>query len=101
MPKVLVHVFGKTAQAERLAHAGLRGKDTDAPDIPDIGEAGGHLLKIVGDAGVVVDDDDEVDLMCLFVRSVIDVAEVVGIGLPESAKGILFKCLPVLPVQFP
>ena len=52
-------------------------------------------------AGVVVDDDDEVDLMCLFVRSVIDVAEVAGIGLPESAKGILFKCLPVLPVQFP
>ena len=70
-----------------------------------------HFLKTVGivavgetraddHAGVAVDDDDEADLMCLFVRSVIDVAEVAGIGLPESAKGILFKCLPVLPVQF-
>ena len=48
MPKVLVHAFGKTAQTEGLAHAGLCGKDTDAPDIPHIGEAGGHLLEIVG-----------------------------------------------------
>ena len=39
MPQVLVHAFRKTAQAERLAHAGLCGKDADAPDIPDIGEA--------------------------------------------------------------
>lgn len=48
MAKVLVHAFCKTAQAEGLAHAGLCGKDADAPDIPHIGEAGGHLLKIVG-----------------------------------------------------
>ena len=48
MPQVLVHAFGKTAQAEGLAHAGLCGKDADAPDIPYIGEAGGHLLKIIG-----------------------------------------------------
>ena len=46
--RVLVHAFGKTAQAEGLAHAGLRGKDADAPDVPYIGEAGGHLLKIIG-----------------------------------------------------
>ena len=63
MPKVLVHVFGKTAQAERLAHARLRGKDTDAPDIPDIGEAGGHPLKIVGGETVLF-------LLALFVKGI-------------------------------
>ena len=47
MPQVLVHAFGKTAQAERLAHAGLCGKDADAPDIPYVGKAGGHLPEIV------------------------------------------------------
>ncbi len=47
MPQVRVYALGKTAQAEGLAHAGLCGKDADAPDIPYIGEAGGHLLKIV------------------------------------------------------
>lgn len=31
MPQVLVHAFCKTAQAERLAHTGLCGKDADAP----------------------------------------------------------------------
>ena len=39
MPQVLVHAFRKTAQAEGLAHAGLCGKDADAPDIPHIGES--------------------------------------------------------------
>ena len=47
MAKVLVHAFCKAAQAEGFAHAGLCGKDADAPYIPHIGEAGGHLLKIV------------------------------------------------------
>lgn len=48
MRQVLVHAFCKTAQAERLAHAGLCGKDANTPDIPYIREAGGHLLKIIG-----------------------------------------------------
>ena len=39
MPQVLVYAFGKTAQSEGFSHAGLCGKDADAPDIPYIGEA--------------------------------------------------------------
>ena len=63
MPQVLVDAFGKTAQAEGLAHAGLCGKDADAPDIPHIGEAGGHLLKIIGLETVLL-------FLALFVKGV-------------------------------
>ena len=53
------------------------------------------------EAGMVVDDDDQIDLMGLFIRGIVDVAEVAGIRLPEPAKGILLKGFPVLVVQFP
>lgn len=71
-----------------------------------------HFLKTVGivavgqpctddEAGMVVNDDGQIDLMGLIVRGIVDVTEVAGIGLPEPAESILLKGFPVLVVQFP
>ena len=57
-----------------------------------------HLLKTVGivavgqscadnQAGMIVDDDDQIDLMGFFIRGIVDVTEVAGIGLPQPAGG--------------
>ncbi len=48
MVEVGVEALCEAAQCEGLAHAGACGEQPDSPDIPYIGEAGGHLLKIIG-----------------------------------------------------
>ena len=37
-------------------------------------------------AGMIVDDNDQIDLMCFFIRGIVDVTEVAGIGLPDVSE---------------
>ena len=128
-PEVSFHLgFGGAVPDRRVQEHGADGAADQGELLIDVGGAvvgikpvrdavGGdglfqHFLETVGivavgeacadnHAGMVVDDDDQIDLMGLFICGIVDVTEVAGIGLPEPAKGILLKGFPVLLVQFP